>query len=49
MSTKVDVGAPSEDIIGWTTTVVRFHGFADLPTTRGEDNYIAAPEFSISS
>ena len=28
----------------WTTTVVRFHGFANLSTTRGE--YVTSPEFS---
>jgi len=28
----------------WITTVIRFHGFANLPTTR--DEYVSSPEFS---
>ena len=41
----VDVGTPPDGISeGWTTTVVRFHGFADLTTTR--DVYVESPEFS---
>ena len=39
----VDVGTPPDDIDEWTTTVVRFHGFAKL-TTRGER--VDSPEFS---
>ena len=42
----VDVGTPPDGLKseGWTTTVVQFHGFANLPTTRGE--YVESPEFS---
>ena len=41
---RVDVGTPSLSLSGWTTTEVAFHGFADLPTTRGE--YVESPQFS---
>ena len=40
----IDVGRPSSDFGGWTTAEVRFHGFADLSTTRGED--VVSPEFA---
>ena len=40
----VHVGTPSGDFKEWTTTVVGFHRFADLTTTR--DEYVASPEFS---
>ena len=43
-SRVVDVGTPSNDFSGWTTTELRFHDYADLTTTRGE--YEASPEFS---
>jgi len=42
----VDVGTPPDGISiseGWTTTVVRFHGFANLTTTR--DECVSSPEF----
>ena len=40
----VDVGTPPDGIIDdWTTTVVRFHGYSDLSTTRGE--CVTSPEF----
>jgi len=45
MSTsRVDVGAPSASLSGWTTTEVCIHGFADLPTAR--DEYVISPQFS---
>jgi len=47
MSTKnvIDVGTPPDGLSAdWTTTVVRFHGFTDLPTTRNE--CVESPEFS---
>ena len=40
----VDVGTPPDNFKDCTTTVVRFHGFADLPTTRNEE--VESPEFS---
>ena len=41
----IDVGTPPDGISeGWTTTVVRFHGFADLTATRGDA--VKSPEFS---
>jgi len=41
----VDVGTPLDGLNDdWTTTVVRFHGFANLSTTRGEK--VQSPEFS---
>ena len=41
----VDVGTPPDGFgEEWTTTVVRFHGFADLPTAR--DECVDSPEFS---
>ena len=46
MSINVDVGTPPDGFEGWTSVVVRFHGFANLPTTRDESNYITSPEFS---
>jgi len=46
MSIKVDVGTPPDGFEGWTSVVVRFHGFATLPTTRDESNYITSSEFS---
>ena len=44
MSIKVDVGTPPNGYEEWTTIQVRFHGFADLPTTRGGE--IESPAFS---
>ena len=44
MSIKVDVGTPPESYKEWTTVLVRFHGFANLTTTRGED--VQSPYFS---
>jgi len=44
MSIEVDVGTPPEGCKDWITTVIRFHGFANLPTTR--DEYVSSPEFS---
>jgi len=45
MSNIVDVGTPPDDMDDdWTTIVVRFHGFANLSTTRGEK--VISPEFS---
>ena len=41
---RVDVGTPSNDFSGWTTTEVCFHNFADLTITRGK--YVSSPEFS---
>ena len=41
----MDVGTPPEGYKEWTTAaLVRFHGFANLTTTRGE--YVLSPEFS---
>ena len=40
----VDVGTPSSNFDGWTTTEVRFHGFADLSTETGE--YTESSTFS---
>ena len=42
----IDVGTPPNCLKSevWKTTAVRFHGFANLSTTRGE--YVASPEFS---
>jgi len=41
----IDVGTPSDDASeDWTTTVVRFHGFANLTTTRND--YVESSEFS---
>ena len=46
MSTNiVNVGTPPpQDFEDWTTREIRFHGFANLPTTRGE--CVESPEFS---
>ena len=45
MSTsRVHVGTPPENFNGGTMTEVCFHGFANLPTIRGED--VDSPEFS---
>jgi len=44
MSIKVDVGTPPKNYEEWETIQVRFHGFADLSTTRGEE--IESPAFS---
>ena len=46
MSIKVDVGTLASDFEReeWTTTEVRFHGFADLSTTR--DERVESPKFS---
>ena len=45
MSIKVDVGTPPDGLSDdWTTTVICFHGFADLSTTR--DECVESPEFS---
>jgi len=44
MSIKVDVGTPPNGYEEWTTIQVQFHGFADLPTTRGGE--IESPAFS---
>ena len=42
----IDVGTPPDGFKteGWTTTVVRFHGFANLTTTRGD--YVKSTKFS---
>jgi len=41
----VDVGTPSDGMSDeWTTTVVRFHGFANLSTTRGQ--FVKSTKFS---
>ena len=44
MSIEVDVGAPPEGYKEWTTALVRFHGFANLSTIRGES--VISPQFS---
>ena len=44
MSIKVDVGTPPEGYKEWTTALVRFHGFANLTTTRGAN--VQSPKFS---
>ena len=44
MSIKVDVGTPPEGFKEWTTVDIRYHGFANLPTTR--EDYVESPEFS---
>jgi len=44
MSIELDVGTPQNGFNDWTTVLVRFHGFADLPTTVGERVY--SPQFS---
>ena len=45
MSTRrVNVGTPSVSLSGWTTTEVRFNGFADLPSTRND--YVMSLRFS---
>jgi len=44
MSIALDVGTPPEGYKEWTHALVRFHGFANLPTTR--DEYVESPEFS---
>ena len=41
---RVDVGTPSNDFSGWTTTEVCFHNFANLSTETGEN--VSSPEFS---
>jgi len=40
----LDVGTPSKDFKDWTSTVVRFHGFANLTTIRNEG--VESPGFS---
>ena len=40
----VDVGTPPSGFEDWTTTMVRFHNFADLPTTKDEG--IDSPKFT---
>ena len=45
MTRVVDVGTPSSNFEDWTTTNVRFHGFADLSTT-ARDEPVESPEFS---
>ena len=40
----MDVGAPPEGYKEWTTALVRFHGFANLSTIRGES--VISPQFS---
>jgi len=42
MSIEVDAGTPPEGYKEWTAALVRFHGFANLTTTRS----IISPEFS---
>lgn len=32
----VDVGTPTSDFGRWETVTIRFHGFADMPTTKGK-------------
>ena len=44
VSRVIDVGTPSNDFSGWTTTEVRFHNYADLSTTT--DEHEASPDFS---
>jgi len=44
MSTRVDVGTQWTNFGGWSTTELRFHGFANLSTTRNES--VESPEFS---
>jgi len=44
MSIELDLGTPPNGFKDWTTALVRFHGFADLTTARGE--YVESPEFS---
>ena len=44
MTRVVDVGTPSSNFEDWTTTNVRFHGFADITTEKGER--VVSPEFS---
>jgi len=44
MSIELDAGTPPNGFKDWTTALVRFHGFADLTTARGE--YVESPEFS---
>ena len=44
MSIKLDVGTPPEGYKEWTNALVRFHGFVNLPTTRGE--FVASPKIS---
>jgi len=47
MSTsRVEVGTPSVNLSGWTTTDVSFHGFTNLSTTKSNENYVISPEFS---
>ena len=43
MSIKVDVGTPPEGYKEWTTALVRFHGFANISTTR--DDPVISPRF----
>ena len=43
-SRVVDVGTPPSVFEDWTTTMVRFHNFADLPTTKDEG--IDSPKFT---
>jgi len=42
----MEVGTPSVSLSGWTTTEVRFHGFANLSATRDNENKVKSPEFS---
>ena len=44
MARVVDVGSPSSNFEDWTTTNVRFHGFADITTEKGYR--VVSPEFS---
>jgi len=44
MSIKVDIGIPPEGSKEWSTALFRFHGFANLPTTRGVS--VSSPNFS---
>jgi len=47
MSTsRVDIGIPVKNLRGWTNTEVNFHGFANLSTTKDDENRVASPEFS---
>ena len=44
-SRVVDAGTPPSGFDDWTTTVVRFHNFADLPTTNNNEGVIS-PQFT---
>ena len=43
MSIELDVGTLPNGFKDWTTVLVRFHRFANLPTTR--DAYVESPDF----